>query len=98
MERANHVLAAQVVDGGLAADRGVDLREQRGGHLHESDAALVDRRGEPGQVADHAAAQGDDQPVPAEARGEQGVDHLLHPPPALCLLAIGNHDFGNARA
>ena len=35
VERADHVLAARVVDRGLAADRGVDLREQRGRHLHE---------------------------------------------------------------
>ena len=98
VEGADHVLAARMVDRGLAADRRVDLREQRGRHLHESDAALVDRGGEAGQVADHAAAQGDDQAVAPAARGEQGVEHLLHALPALRLLAVGNHDLGNARA
>ncbi len=57
VERADHVLAERVVDSGLAADRRVDLREQRGRHLDEGDAALVDRRGESGEIADHAAAQ-----------------------------------------
>ena len=63
VERADHVLAARVVDAGLAADRGVDLREQRGRHLHEVDAALVAGGGEAGHVADHAAAERDDAGV-----------------------------------
>ena len=46
VERADHVLAERMVDAGLAADRRVDLREQRGRHLHERHAALVDRGGE----------------------------------------------------
>ena len=36
VERADHVLAERVVDAGLAAHRGVDLRQQRGRHLHEA--------------------------------------------------------------
>ena len=86
MEGADHVLAARVVDRGLAADRGVDLREQRGRHLHESDAALVDRRGESGQVADHAAAQGDDQRHPGRGARRAGRRPPA-PPPASSLPA-----------
>ena len=71
VEGADHVLAERVVDRGLAADRGVDLREQRGRHLDERHAALVDGGGEPRQVADHAAAQRDDQRVAPAARLEQ---------------------------
>ena len=78
VERADQVLALGQVDRGLAADGGVDLREQRGRRLHDGDAAVVHRRREAGGVADHAAAEGDDgvvaeQPPRREARA-QGVD------------------------
>ena len=70
VERADHVLAQRVVDRGLAADRRVDLRQQRRGHLHEGHAAHVAGRGEAGHVADHAAAQRE-QHRPAVAGGAQ---------------------------
>ena len=38
---ADEILAAGMIDAGLAADRGVHLREQRRRHLHIADAALV---------------------------------------------------------
>ena len=44
---------------GLAADRAVDHGQQRGRHLDEGDAAQIGRRDEPGEVADDAAAHGD---------------------------------------
>ena len=50
-----------MVDADLAADRAVHLRQQRRRHLHDRDAAQVGGRGEPGDVADHAAAEGDDR-------------------------------------
>ena len=53
VERADHVLAQRVVDGGLAAHRGIDLRQQRRRHLQEAHAAHVDGGGEAGHVADH---------------------------------------------
>ena len=43
VEGADHVFRARMVHGGLAADRRVDLREQRRRHLHEIDAALIAR-------------------------------------------------------
>ena len=61
VEGADHVLAERMVDRGLAADRGVDLREQRRRDLDERHAALIDGRGEAGEVADDAAAQRDDR-------------------------------------
>ena len=77
VEGADHVLAPRVVDRGLAAHRGIDLREQRGRNLHERHAALVDRRGEAGEVAHHAAAEGDDQGVAAAARRKQRIEYFL---------------------
>ena len=60
MKRADQVLAERVVDADLAADRAVDLREQRRRHVHQRDAAQERRGGESRGVADHAAADGDD--------------------------------------
>ena len=59
MEGADQVLALRRVDAGLAADGGVDLRQQRGRHLHEGHAAAHDAGGEARQIADHAAAERD---------------------------------------
>ena len=61
IERADQVLAERVVDADLAADRAVHLREQRRRHVHERDAAQVGRGGEPGHVADDAAAERDER-------------------------------------
>ena len=63
MKRAEQVLALRRVDAGLAADGRVDLRQQRGRHLHEIDAAAQDRRGKAREIADHAAAERDHQIV-----------------------------------
>src|SRR5207244_4242519 len=59
VERTHEVLALRQVDAGLAADRAVDHREQRGGHLHDVDAAVIDGRRKPRGVADDSAAGGD---------------------------------------
>ena len=57
VEGAEQVLALRRVDAGLAADRGIDLRQQRGRHLYEVDAAAQDGCREAGEIADHAAAE-----------------------------------------
>ena len=67
VEGADQVLGARVVDADLAADRAVDHRQQRGRHLDPVDAAHVGGGGEAGHVAHHAAAEGDHQPVAAQA-------------------------------
>jgi hypothetical protein len=43
----------------LAADRAVDLGQQRGGNLDEVDTSTDDRGGKADEVTDHAAAKGD---------------------------------------
>ena len=75
MKRADQVLAACVVDAGLAADRGIHLRQQRGRNLHEINSALVNGRNKPGQIADHAAAQRDQQAVARQPGLQQPVQH-----------------------
>ena len=56
MERAEEVLPLGQVDAGLAADRRIDLGDERGRNLDERHAAQVRRREEPGRVAQRAAS------------------------------------------
>ena len=71
MKRAEQILSLRRVDPGLAADRGIDLRQKRGRHLHEIDAAAQDRGRESGEIADHAAAERDHQIVALDLRRDQ---------------------------
>ena len=77
MERADQVLAVARIDPGLAADRGIDLRQQRGRHLHDVEAAAQDRGGKAREIADHAAAERDHHVVALDARIEQPVADVL---------------------
>ncbi len=63
VEAANQVLAGGEVYPGLAADGGVYLREEGGGDLDVGDAAHVDGGEEAGDVAQDAAAEGDEERV-----------------------------------
>jgi hypothetical protein len=92
VEGADEVLAAGGVDGGLAAHRGIHLGQEGGGDLDEVDAALVDRGGEAGEVAHHAAAEGDDHVAAVELQGQEAVADVGQPLPALGGLAGGNDD------
>src|SRR4029077_13659801 len=73
MERADKVLAVPRVDRGLAADRGIDLRQQCGWHLHDIEPAAQDRRGKAGEIADYTAAERDHHVVALDTRFEQPV-------------------------
>ena len=63
VECAEQILALRRIDPGLAADGGIHLRQQRGRHLHEIDAAAQDRGRKAGEIADHAAAERNDEIV-----------------------------------
>ena len=99
VERADHVLAERMVDAGLAADRRVDLREQRRRHLHERHAALVDRGGEAGEVADDAAAQRDQRRRALGPQLEEARQDVVQRRPGLVRLAVRDEDrlAGDAR-
>ena len=92
MEGPHHVLAARVVDAGLAAHRGIDLRQQAGGHLHEVDAALEAGGGKAGQVAHHATAQRHDQALAVQPGFQHAVMDGVELLPALAGLAGRHHD------
>ena len=76
-----------------------DLRQQRGRHLHEIDAAAQDRRGKAREIADHAAAERDHQIVALDPRRDQRFADLLEPGIALRALAFArrrSRDVGDA--
>ena len=54
VEGADQVFTRRMIDARFSADRTVDLREQRRGHVHQRDAAEVGGRGIAGQRADDA--------------------------------------------
>ncbi len=92
MKRADQILALRGVDAGLAADRGVHLRQQRRRHLHEVEAAPHAGGGKAGKIADHAAAERDDQIAALDLRGDQGLADLLERRVVLRALALRHDD------
>ncbi len=87
MEGADEVLAVIGIDGGLAADRGIDLRKQRGWHLHIVETTADNRGGEAGKIADHAATERHHDIGAFDARGNQRFAHSLEHREALRSLA-----------
>ena len=63
IKRADDVLGVGMIDPDLAADRAVDLGEQGRRHHDQGKPAGERGRDKAGEVADHAAPQGDDQRV-----------------------------------
>ena len=92
MEGADEILAVDRVDRGLAADRAVDLRQERGRNLDIRNAAQQGRGGEAGEIADHAAAQRDERCAALDAQAKKILGELLEMPEILGLLARRQHD------
>ena len=91
-EGADQVLALLVVDGCLAADRGIDLSQQRRGNLYEIDAALDDAGGESGQIANYAAAERNHQIPAVDLAGDQLTAEIFQRRESLGVLASRQHD------
>jgi hypothetical protein len=83
VEGADEILALWRVDGRLAADGAVDHGEQRRGHLHVAHAAHERGSDEAAEVADDAAAEGDDDGVARDALRQHPVLQL-----GLCRAAL----------
>src|SRR5881628_2576431 len=92
MKGADHVLSERVIDRGLAADRRIHLREQRGRDLNQGHAALIGGGGESRQVPDYPTPQGDDRSVTRASLLEQRIEDAVQGAPVLVLLAVGNED------
>ena len=76
MEGAQQVLAAGMVDRGLAANGGIDLCQQCCRQLHEIDAALINRGTESGEISDDAAAQSDQHAVTPQTCSQHPVQDI----------------------
>ena len=74
MEGADEVFALRVVHPGFAADGGIHLRQQGGRDLQAGDAALVAGSGKACNVANDAAAKGDDEAVAVIACFNQRIE------------------------
>ncbi len=92
VERPDHVLAERMIDAGLAADRRIHLRQQRGRHLHERHPALVDGRGETGEVADDAAPERHERRRALRADLEEPRQQVVERRPRFVRLAVRNED------
>ena len=90
MERADQILAVGGIDRGLAADRGIDLRQQRGRHLHIIESAPHRGRREAGEIADDAAAERDHEIAALDARGDDRLADLFEHAKALRAFADRN--------
>jgi len=95
IERADQILAARMIDAGLAADRGVDLREQRGRNLHVADAALIAGGRKACDIADHAPAQGEHGGVAVHFLRHQRIEYQARGMQRLVLLAFRQDAFGD---
>src|SRR5262249_46921575 len=87
---ADQILAMTGVNASFAANGGVDLCEKRGRYLHEADAAFDASRGKTGQVASHAAAEGNDGMFPLNTKIKKRAADTLESGKALRALA-GRH-------
>jgi hypothetical protein len=91
-ERTDQVLALREVDPGLAAHRGVDHAEQRGGHVDDRDPPVVHGRGEPADVGHHPAAHRHHGVGPGEAHPGEVAAEGGHAGQGLGLLAVAEHE------
>ena len=75
MKGADEIFAMSGIDPGLAADRGIDLRQQAGGDLDKARAAPQACGDESGEIADDAAAQRQHDIAPFDLGGERLITH-----------------------
>ena len=98
VEGADEVLGLGMIDGRLAADRGVHLGQHGRGQGDEVHAAHVGGGHEARQVAHGAAAEAEHRRGPVEARRQQPVPALLGHRQGLGRLAFRDLDHGDREA
>ena len=92
VEAADQIFLAGGVDRGLAADRAVDLGKQSGGDVDHRAAALEQRGGKTGHVADRAPAEREDRGAAPDIACGEAVDDRCQHVPILCGFAFGDED------
>ena len=92
VERPDEVFALGKVDSGLAADRAVDLGEERRRDLDERDAAKVGRGEEPGRVTERAPSDRDQRLTAFDPPPGELARRLLDDRQPLCVLTLGKEE------
>ena len=77
VKHPHEIFSAWRIDGRLAADRRINLRQKRGWNLYEIDTALEDSSGKSREIPDHAATQRDDQPAAFHILCKKRIDELV---------------------
>ena len=98
MEGADQVFARGQVGPRFAADARVDHRQEGRGQVEPTNAAEPGRGRETGEVAHHAAAQGDDQCAAFHPGREHRAPDALHGGEGLVLFPGGNLEGRNLTA
>jgi hypothetical protein len=80
------------IDPGFAADGAVHLRKERRRHLHKAETAQKNRCGKSGEIANDAAAEGQQQRATFDALIEQRFKEPLQMSEILAPLAGGEDD------
>ena len=75
----DEVLAMAGVDAGLATDRTVDLRQQRGWYLDETDTAANNCGRKSCKISDDATAEGNDVIIALHTGCNEVIAHLCKP-------------------
>src|SRR5690349_12707359 len=76
IERADQIFALIVIDGRLAPDTRIHLRQKSRRHLHVGNTAQIARRGKTGEIADDAASKCEHAGFSLEALSDEPVvDH-----------------------
>src|SRR5690349_13365490 len=98
MKSAYEVLPSREIDSSLAADRGIDLRQQGCGHLRQRQSAQVNRRAEAGEIANHTAAQRHDEIVSFKAIFTEKSDSLFQNSERLVALSFRHQPLERLKA
>src|SRR5271157_880923 len=98
MKGANEVLPVARIDPRLAADAGVDLRKKRSRNLDEPHASAQSRCAKPGEVADYAAPERNDDVSTFDSRFDQRVGNASEFGVALRGLAGRANDRSRAQS
>ena len=97
-EGTDHVLAGRMIDGRLAADRRVHLRQQGRRNLHKRRTALPAGSSKTGHVSDHPAAQCHQRRLTLGTHGNQGIKNAVERLPVLVRFAVRQDDHFGAHA
>ena len=92
IKSADHILAKRMVDTRLAANRRVNLRQQRGRNLNKWHATQICGGGEPRQITDNSTTKRDNGGAAFTAGCQQCIENEVQRLPVLVLLAIRKND------